>query len=43
MPSPVTLTKARGEEELPDAVPHRGREGEADEGLDIQLVHQAQP
>lgn len=24
-------------------MPHRGREGEADEGLDIQLVHQAQP
>lgn len=24
-------------------MPHRGREGEADEGLDVQLVHQAQP
>lgn len=42
-PARVPLTKARSEEELPDTVSHRGCKGEADEGLDVQLVHQAQP
>lgn len=42
-PAEAPLTKARGEEELPNSVPHRGRQGEAHEGLDVQLVHQAQP
>lgn len=42
-PHQAPLTKARSEEELPDTVPHRGCKGEADKGLDIQFVHQAQP
>lgn len=37
------LTKARDEEQVLDAVTDRVGQGQVDEGLDVEVVHQGQP